>query len=70
MSCETHILDLAQRELDAGDPSQAAFVLRDTQMAKDAGMTDLLWSLYRGDVYRNDVQPLIDELRYRIGRDA
>ncbi len=43
-------------------PNMAAYALRDTELARKLGMTDLLWSLVDHGAHANDVQPLIDAM--------
>ena len=53
---------LAKRFLADYNPDMAAYVLRDTELARKLGMTDLLWALANYGAHTNDVQPLIDEM--------
>jgi hypothetical protein len=41
----------------------AAFVMRDTDIARDLDLTDLFWAACNdGSVHRNDIEPVLNEI--------
>jgi len=55
----------AKKTMDE-DPHLANYGLRDCQEVKDAGLNDLVWSMHRGNVHRNDVVFLIEKLEAHL----
>ena len=54
------IVSLAKRELEINhDPHMANYILRDLQIVKDAGLSDLSWAMHRNGCCKNDVLGLI-----------
>jgi hypothetical protein len=59
----TGSLDQAQRFLDQYEPIMAAYVLRDLEITKQAGLDRLMWVANKYGCVHNDIQPVVDQLR-------
>jgi len=49
----------AKKQLDT-DPHLANYILRDLEITKEAGLSDLSWAMYRQGCCKNDVIGLIE----------
>lgn len=57
----------AKRELEINfDPSIANYILRDLQVVKNAGLSDLSWAMHREGCCKNDVLALISYIEKYI----
>ena len=59
----TGSLDQAQRFLDQYEPIMAAYVLRDLEITKQAGLDRLMWVANQYGCVHNDIQPVVHQLR-------
>jgi len=68
MSSIWECISHAKRDIaEDGDAFMAAFVLRDRQEVKDAGLDGLAWATYQGNPHANDVYYLIELLEKHVG---
>jgi len=61
---------LAKRELDKGDYDSvhsANYALRDLEITKEAGLSDLAWAMHKGNLHKNDVLGLIEHIERFLG---
>lgn len=57
----------ARKWLAVGDASMAAWVMRDTAIARRMDFTDVLWAMYK-DAHRNDIEPVLAEMDAELSR--
>ena len=65
-------IEWAKKELDKGDYDSAHlanYMLRDLEVTKEAGLSDLSWAMYRNPIHRNDVLGLIRHLESYLDKE-
>jgi len=56
-------VEAARKYIESDDPSLAVYMCRDLQVTKDAGLTDLAWTLCNdGYCHKNDVKGFFELL--------
>ena len=62
----SELLEHCRLWVDEGDWGLAVFALRDTKLAAECNLTDLLWALHNGGAAKSEVEDILTQLEHYL----